>query len=364
MNHFLRPFALAVLLMALIIGVLAQWPAGPRPSLGPRAGLPITAAKSWGYQLQGARAELIPQQIDLLVIDMARDASERQMFTPADIADFRRRPGAPDRIVLAYMSVGEAETYRAYWRPSWTSPTWGPLLRPAWLGRENKEWKGNYLVRYWQPGWQRLIVTPRRSQLEALRQTVLGADLPYIDAILEAGFDGVYMDRVDAFGPWEKDFPGAQAAMRALVADISAYAKARRPGFLIVPQNGEELTRDASYVKVIDGIAKEELVFGLEGGERENPPDEISHAADMLTAVARTGRPVFVVEYVSDLDKQQTALRQLTARRFVPTFTVRDLNVPPAVPPALMPPRAAQPALTRPLNGPASDRPAAAPPQR
>ncbi len=348
MTRFWHPGVRAVLLVVLIIGVLAQWPAGPRPSLPARGGSPITAAKSWGYQLQGARPELIPYGIDLLVIDIARDASERRMFTAADIAEFRRRPGAPDRIVLAYMSVGEAEIYRSYWWPSWTSPMLGPLLRPAWLGRENKEWKGNYLVRYWQPGWQRLIVAPRRSQLEALRQTVLGADLPYIDAILEAGFDGVYMDRVDAFAPWEKDFPEAQGAMRTFVADISAYAKARRPGFLIVPQNGEELTRDASYVKVIDGIAKEELVFGLEAGERENPPDEISHAADMLAAVARTGRPVFVVEYVGDVDKQQTALRQLTARRFVPAFTARDLNVPPTMVPALVPPRAAQPAAVPP----------------
>jgi cysteinyl-tRNA synthetase, unknown class len=198
MNRFLRPFALAVLLVALIIGALSQWPAASRAPLPARSGLPITAAKSWGYQLQGARPELIPHEIDMLVIDMARDASERQMFTAADIAEFRRRPGAPggapDRIVLAYMSVGEAETYRSYWRPAWTSPTWAPMLRPSWLGRENKEWKGNYLVRYWQPGWQRLIVAPRRSQLEALRQSLLGADIPYIDTILEAGFDGVYLD--------------------------------------------------------------------------------------------------------------------------------------------------------------------------
>jgi cysteinyl-tRNA synthetase, unknown class len=239
MNRFWCLVASAVTLIALIFGVLAQLPAGPRPSLPARTGMPIAAVKVWGYQLQSARPELIPHEVDLLVIDMARDASERQLFSASDIAAFRRRPGAPDRIVLAYMSVGEAETYRSYWRPSWTSPTWAPLLRPSWLGRENKEWKGNYLVRYWQPGWQRLIVAPRRSQLEALRQGLLGEDLPYIDAVLDVGFDGVYLDRVDSFAPWEKDFPGAQSAMRAFVADISTYAKARRPGFLIVPQNGE-----------------------------------------------------------------------------------------------------------------------------
>jgi cysteinyl-tRNA synthetase, unknown class len=303
-------------------------------------------------QLQRARPELIPYEVDLLVIDVARDASDRQPFTTADIAEFRKRPGAPDRIVLAYMSIGEAETYRTYWRTSWMSPVLGPLMRPAWLGRENTEWKGNYLVRYWQPGWQKLIVAPRRSHLDAFWQDILGAELPYIDTAIEAGFDGVYLDRVDSFAPWEKAFPAAQDAMRAFVASISAYAKTRRPGFLIVPQNGEELTRDPEYLKVIDAIAKEELVFGLEGGEHENAPDEIFHAMEMLDRVARTGRPVFVVEYIGDASKRQTALRLLAQHRFVPTFTVRDLNVPPAVPPPIAPSLVAPVTPARPATPP------------
>jgi endo-alpha-1,4-polygalactosaminidase (GH114 family) len=93
-------------------------------------------------------------------------------------------------------------------------------------------------------------------------------------------------------------------------------------------------------------------VFGLEAGERENPPDEITHAADMLAAVARTGRPVFVVEYLSDPHKQQTALRLLKAHRFVPTFTARDLNVPPTVPPALAPPLVPPTAPAPPVTAP------------
>jgi cysteinyl-tRNA synthetase, unknown class len=145
------------------------------------------------------------------------------------------------------------------------------------------------------------------------------------------------LDRVDSFAPWENDFPSAQAAMRTFVANISTYAKTRRPGFLIVPQNGEELTRNAAYLNAIDAIAREELVFGLEGGEHENPPDEITYAMDILTKVARTGRPVFVVEYVGDAEHKLTASRLLSARRFVATFAERELNTPPTLPPDTTP---------------------------
>jgi cysteinyl-tRNA synthetase, unknown class len=338
--------------LALVLLALTQVPAGPRPPVPPRNGIALTTVKTWGYQLQRARAELIPPEIDLLVIDIARDASERQIFTATDVAEFRRRPGAPDRIVLAYMSIGEAEMYRSYWRPAWTSSSLSSVLRPAWLGRENKEWKGNYLVRFWDPGWQQLFVIPRRSRIEALRQDYFGHDLPYIDKVIEAGFDGVYLDRVDSFAPWESTFPTAQSAMRTFVADISAYAKTRRPGFLVVPQNGEELVLDPAYRKAIDGIAKEDLVFGLDGSEHENPPDEIAHAAAALSTATKAGLPVLVVEYVRDPGRQQAALRHLLPRGFVPTFAVRDLNKPPTLPPPLAPPLVPEPQLTRPATAP------------
>lgn len=55
---------------------------------------------------------------------------------------------------------------------------------PEWLLEENQDWPGNYLVRYWHPKWQRIA-------LDALT------------AILAAGFDGVYLDRVDALESFE-----------------------------------------------------------------------------------------------------------------------------------------------------------------
>ena len=40
---------------------------------------------------------------------------ESGIFTPADLAKMKRKPDGSRRYVLAYISIGEAETYRYYW---------------------------------------------------------------------------------------------------------------------------------------------------------------------------------------------------------------------------------------------------------
>ena len=322
---------LTITLGAAAIGV-SSLPGSPPAPLPPRVGPPLQSAKVWGYQLQGARAELIAPDIDVLVIDHARESSATQLLSAADVARFRNRPSRSPRIVLAYMSIGEAERYRYYWRPAWVS---NDAIRPTWLARENKDWKGNYLVRYWEPGWQRIIFDPAPSLLENLRQAWFGAQHTYLDKLLQAGFDGVYLDRVDAFGEWEKSRPGAEADMSAFVRAVSAYAKARKPGFLIVPQNGEELAAKKDYRQAIDGIAKEDLLFGAETQEAANGRDDTKRTIELLRKVKGDGKPVFVVEYLRDAAKREFARARASEQGFVITFADRDLNRPPELlPPA------------------------------
>jgi len=56
------------------------------------------------------------------------------------------------------------------------------------LEEENPNWEGNYKVRYWEPEWQDIIY---------------GNDSSYLKKILDAGFDGVYLDIIDAFEYFE-----------------------------------------------------------------------------------------------------------------------------------------------------------------
>lgn len=117
---------------------------------------------------------------DLVVLDLYfRNSSE---FTVTDINQIRNKANGGKRLVFSYVSIGEAEDYRYYWQPSWNATP------PIWLDAENPNWAGNYKVRYWQPEWQQIIY---------------GNDVSYMKKIINAGFDGVYLDLVDAFWYYE-----------------------------------------------------------------------------------------------------------------------------------------------------------------
>jgi cysteinyl-tRNA synthetase len=118
--------------------------------------------------------------------------TQASAFTPAQIADLKGSTGT--KVVLAYLSIGEAEDYRFYWQlqsgnpgANWTSSP------PGWLGPENPDFPGNYKVRYWESEWQRLIIANPGGH------PVLGDQPSYLDRILTQGFDGVFLDIIDAF---------------------------------------------------------------------------------------------------------------------------------------------------------------------
>jgi cysteinyl-tRNA synthetase, unknown class len=327
----LRGLFKLLLLLALLIGpvvALSQFPR-PRPVLPARQGPAIADAKSWGYQLQRVVPSTLPPSIDLMVVDYSRSGSDGRAWGPDEVEAIRRRPDGSRRIVLAYMSVGEAENYRFYWWPHWVS------MPPSWMGPENPQWPGNFPVRFWHPSWVRNIVDANPSTLDRLVETRYGWRKPYLDRVIDAGFDGVYLDRVDVYENWVKERPSAQADMVSFVRTISEYAKGRKPGFLIVPQNGEELLGLKPYRDAIDAIAKEDLFYGLGGNGVKNPEQEVTSSRMLMDRLRRDKRPVFVVEYLDDPAKRAEVQRRAAAMGYVLNFTARGLNKAPQVLPPL-----------------------------
>ena len=156
----------------------------------------------------------------------------------------RTKPDGTKRVMLAYFSIGEAESYRYYWQDSWAKN------RPEWLEPENPDWPGNYRVQYWHPEWRAILY---------------GSPNAYLDRILDAGFDGVYIDGVDKFEQWKRRRPTAVADMVDLVGAIAAHARSLRKDFLIVPQNGDGLLGQPKFLRTIDGFAREDLLLRREG---------------------------------------------------------------------------------------------------
>lgn len=323
----------ALLLLGLAVVALGLWAARVP---WPRRHIMITgdapdpiAAKAWGLQLQNVAALAIPEAVDILVVDYSRDGSDKRAWTPAAVEALKRRESGRPRLVLCYLSIGEAESYRYYWRERWLNGA------SRWLGPENPSWKGNFAVRFWEPSWQRIIVEPAPTVYRRLLEFVRPQLKPYLDRILEAGFDGVYLDRIDAFAEWEKTRgKQAEADMVAFVRRISSYAKARKPDFLVVPQNGEELLKHETYLAAIDGAAKEDLLYGIGGEEVQNDPGAVAATTEMLDRVRRQKKPVLVVEYLADAGKRTRALREIMGRGYLPLIAARALNTPPLVPEA------------------------------
>jgi cysteinyl-tRNA synthetase len=247
------------------------------------------AALSWLYQLQGADpAQIDPTAFDMAVIDYSRSGEESGRYNSADMAALR----SGGRQVIAYLSIGEAEAYRYYFDAGWIDPlTRQPdSSAPCWLGRTNPDWEGNYKVQYWSEDWQRIV-------------------LGYLDRIIADGFDGVYLDIVDAFEYWgdpdsgegyHLSEPEAARRMIELVKRIAHQARVERgqAGFHVVPQNGERILDydlAGDYLQVVSGLGVEDLYYD---GTSPIPAAQTAARKAYLNQVTGLGKPVLVVDYV------------------------------------------------------------------
>jgi cysteinyl-tRNA synthetase, unknown class len=288
----------------------------PRDASGRLAGI-----ETWGYQLQGIDiTDLSESEFDLLVMDAFNDNGET--FTTEEIGQVK----ASGKLVLAYLSVGEAETYRDYWNPAWIQDDSCDASltnsAPTWLEEANPEWCGNYLIQFWHPDWQAIVMA-------------------MLDEIVAAGFDGVYLDKVDSFYTWlgeenlgaPFDNPDAPQQMAEFVAAIASHARAAHPDFIIVPQNGADIiehldaNEQADYLSIIDGIGVEDTFFYPENGEDENAayaPQE--YVIGLLENYQQAGIPVFAIDYLTDPEKITQFYDVAYQHGYIPYAGTRDLD--------------------------------------
>lgn len=116
---------------------------------------------------------------DLLIIDLF---CEDGMLSKVDVERLKVKKNGSKRLVVCYMSIGEAEDYRYYWEDGTVTEN------SSFVMEENPNWEGNYKVQYWNPNWKKIIYGSKNS---------------YLDKILASGFDGVYLDIIDAFEYFE-----------------------------------------------------------------------------------------------------------------------------------------------------------------
>ena len=270
---------------------------------------PLAHVSSWHYQLQNLDLDRIATvAADVIVVDFARAGVA---LTKEEVVRLKIGPGGKSRIVLSYLSVGEAEEKRFYWDPLWKGQEEG---RPTWLKLENCAWPGAWSVRFWQDGWKRIVY---RDQVSYLRK------------IIQAGFDGVYLDRVDMFEDFPeiaKEQPNAPQEMIDLVADLAQTARAIRPGFLVVPNNGLSLLAHRDFRRTIDGLGMEELLFSEKGTGVRNDPRKVNDNLALLRKLQWDYKPVFTLEYLITKDAIEAARRELDGLKIIAAFPNRALD--------------------------------------
>ncbi|SDK14574.1 endo alpha-1,4 polygalactosaminidase [Microbulbifer yueqingensis] len=124
---------------------------------------------------------LVLTDYDVLILDFFFNG---EPFTAAQLQQLRFKPGGGRRLLLAYLSIGQAESDRFYWQNSWFSNP------PVWLVEQVAGDPTNYHVRYWEPGWQAIL---------------FGSPDAYLDRILDTAFDGVFLDHVDEYEFFERN---------------------------------------------------------------------------------------------------------------------------------------------------------------
>ncbi len=177
-EHGFAPFAAP----SRMLDTLPQYPAVP---VGVNAGDVRRLAdvrnflcllNPWRFDTKTSLIDTLSEtNFDALILDLE---SEDGVLTRDDVAKLKIKANGGNRLVLCYLSIGEAEDYRSYWQSSWSANP------PEWLLDENPDWPGNYPVQFWHSPWQAIVYA-------------------MLDDVLEAGFDGVYLDRVDVYEGFE-----------------------------------------------------------------------------------------------------------------------------------------------------------------
>jgi len=264
---------------------------------------PLDAVDDFLYQLQEVDLPTIgATAYDLVVVDYSAHGDDGSAFSAAEIAALKESPGG-QKVVLAYLSIGEAEDYRFYWQESWQPGD------PTWLEAENPDWPGNYRVRYWDPAWQAIV-------------------LSYVDRLLAAGFDGAYLDLVDAYEAYvDRGRASAIQEMADFVAAIRAHARSHDPDFALFAQNGAELARlIPGYLQLVEGIGQEDIYYGYEGDDEMTPATVTAALERDLQLYREAGRLVLTVDYATTPAHVDDAYTRSEIQGFVPFVTVRELD--------------------------------------
>lgn len=240
------------------------------------------------YQLQNYDNNFIDSvskmNAALWVID--RDFSSERSFTMSEVDSMKNKNS---NRVFSYMSVGEAESYRPYFSS----------IPKELLAKENPNWPGAFDVKFWETKWHEILYK---------------SDSSYLSKIINIGFDGVYLDVVDAYQRHGDRHQYAKE-MAKLIVSISKTAKAKKSEFKIYLQNGSEIINDLDallaeqFVASIDGLSVEGYFFDYKDPNKPIVSDWFINLEKVYKKYKAWGKQVVIIEYVEDKELQSKLIK-------------------------------------------------------
>ncbi len=239
--------------------------------------------KRWFYYLdvnleQETVDQITDSSYDMIVIEFIISEENNTDYALADVIEEWHTADHP-KLVIAYIDIGQAEDFRTYWDASWT------IGNPDWIvGGDPDGWEGNYPVAFWD---------------DEYREIWLGDD-GYMKSILDVGFDGIYLDWVEAYSDEmviakaEQDGLDPRQEMVWWVEDMADFTRTQDPDFIVIAQNAAELVEVGGYLEIIDAISQEQVWF--DGSADNDPPGDCP--------LPRTEEDVETQEYEQSLSKE------------------------------------------------------------
>jgi cysteinyl-tRNA synthetase, unknown class len=332
-------------------------PTIPNPTVNPIAsptgeGSPMSLkeVEFWAIQLQkleteGAVDTLASSPYDMLVLEPTRTdwANEKTRdFNTAEMVKRLKNSRASDgyhrKLVIAYVNIGEAESWRWYWK--WSHDLVDDeSLPPDWpsfiIGIDPDGWDGNYPVAYWDSTWKSILITGQGQS-----SSPYGDYNSTLDEVLKDGFDGIYMDWVSGFNDGDvinrASLDGVDPAkeMINLIREIRSYCRQRNPGFLVIQQNASELHRSQSEIfNLVDAVSQEAVWYdgsaygdwnAVDAGDIPNDPGVTEKYLNNLSEWQQAGKPVFNIEYA--VKYADNAYQKSREKGFIPYCTRRALS--------------------------------------
>lgn len=112
---------------------------------------------------------------DVIILDLFYEDTP---LSPSEVQMLKTKANGGKRLVISYINIGAAEKYRYYWQKQWV------LHIPHWLRKKYEGYPDEYYVKFWAPEWQEII---------------FGNENSYLYKIIGAGFDGAFLDNVEAY---------------------------------------------------------------------------------------------------------------------------------------------------------------------